>query len=330
MLKEFLGVVTLGQEFDRAAQPAIGVGFAALAVRAFLVGGMGGDAEFSDRIHVVGADLQLDALMLRPDDRGVNRAVIVLLRRRDIVLEAPRHEGPGLMDDAERAVTIINAPHDNAEAEDIRQLLEGDALALHLPPDRIDALLAPLDLAGNLVGHEFRFQVLLDELDQPAGAVAQRLQALGHHQMRIGAENAEADVFQFLAHVLHADSPGERRIDLQRFLGDAGTLVRRYEMQRAHIVEPVRELHQQHAGIRRDGKQQLPEILGLRGFFGDKIELLDLGEAVHEIGDVLAEPRGDILARRAGILDRIVEDGRRDGLVVDVQIGEDRRDFERM
>ena len=35
------------------------------------------------------ADLQLDALPARADDRGVQRAVFVLLRRGDVVLEAP-------------------------------------------------------------------------------------------------------------------------------------------------------------------------------------------------------------------------------------------------
>ena len=108
-------------------------------------------------VHLVRADLQLDPLAARPDDRGVDRAIIVLLRRRDIVLEAPRHARPGRMRDANRGVTVGNRVDENAKAVDIRQLLEGDGAALHLAPDGIGLLLASLDFdldaaAGELVG----------------------------------------------------------------------------------------------------------------------------------------------------------------------------------
>ena len=48
------------------------------------------DAEFGDLVHVAGADLHLDALPLGADDPGMQRAVIVRLRGRDVVLEAAR------------------------------------------------------------------------------------------------------------------------------------------------------------------------------------------------------------------------------------------------
>jgi hypothetical protein len=43
--------------------------------------------------------------------------------------------------------------------------------------------------------------------------------------------------------------------------------------ERPHVVQAVGELHQQHAHILRHGKQQLPEVFGLRRFLGDQIEL---------------------------------------------------------
>ena len=49
-----------------------------------------GDAALGDAVHVVRADLDLDALAPGPDDRRVERLVHVRLRQRDVVLEAAR------------------------------------------------------------------------------------------------------------------------------------------------------------------------------------------------------------------------------------------------
>ena len=118
---------------------------------------MRGDAVFRHLVHLVGADLQLDPLAARPDHGRVDRTIVVLLRRRDIVLEAPRHARPGRMSDADRRVAVSDRVDENAKAVNVGQLLEGDRAPLHLAPDRIGLLLAALDLdldaaAGELVG----------------------------------------------------------------------------------------------------------------------------------------------------------------------------------
>ena len=48
------------------------------------------DAVLSGLVHVVRADLDLERLALRPDDRRVERLVHVGLRHGDVVLEAAR------------------------------------------------------------------------------------------------------------------------------------------------------------------------------------------------------------------------------------------------
>ena len=69
-----------------------------------------------------------------------------------------------------------------------------------------------------------------------------------------------------------------------------------HELQRAHVVQPVGELDQQHAGVVGDGEQQLAEILGLLGVLGDEVELAELGQAVDQPADLLAERLVDLLA----------------------------------
>src|SRR5882757_1206019 len=103
------------------------------------------DAELGDLVHLYGADLQLDALLAGADHRGVDRAIVVLLGGRDIVLEAAGHHRPGGVDDAERLVAFRRLAHHNTETEDVGELLEADRLALHLAPDRIGAFAPPGD-----------------------------------------------------------------------------------------------------------------------------------------------------------------------------------------
>ena len=114
------------------------------------------------------------------------------------------------------------------------------------------------------------------------------------------------------------------------FLGDAGALLRRHEAERAHIVQPVSELHEEYAKIRCDGEDQLAEILALGRLFRHEVEPLDLGQAIDERTDLRAEDAVDLVQRRGRVLDRIVQHGRHDGGGVELQVGEDRRHFERM
>ncbi len=69
------------------------------------------------------------------------------------------------MDDADDAVAILDAGDDDAEAENVGQLLEGDRFALHLAPHRIGLFLASLDLGVDAARGKFGGQLLLDRGD---------------------------------------------------------------------------------------------------------------------------------------------------------------------
>ena len=99
MLQKFLGVVALQQRIDETAQPDIGillrkrsVGGRAIArgVDPILVKRVRGHTVFGDVVHLAGADLQLDALVPGTDDGRMDRLVVVLLGRRNVILELSR------------------------------------------------------------------------------------------------------------------------------------------------------------------------------------------------------------------------------------------------
>src|SRR5262249_1184145 len=87
-----------------------------------------------------------DALVARAHDGGVDRLIVVLLGRRDVVLEAARHGAPGRMDHAQSPITGIYAADHDAEAVDVGKLLQRDLSVLHLAPDREGLALPAVDL----------------------------------------------------------------------------------------------------------------------------------------------------------------------------------------
>ena len=150
------------------------------------------------------------------------------------------------------------------------------------------------------------------------------------HPVGLRIELAERQVLQLLAHLVHADAAGERRVDVDRLLGAAPARLRRHVVERAHVVQAVGELDQQHAHVLGDREQELAQVLGLLGLARDEVEPLELGEALDQAADVLAEQLVDLGAGRLGVLDRVVQQRRHDGGVVELEVGEDRRDLERM
>ncbi len=334
VLEEFLGVGALREDADGVAQPGerIGLALEKLGRRAhvFLVEHVRGDAALGDLVHRLGADLQLDALVAGADHGGVDRAVVVLLRRRDVVLETPGHDRPVGVDDAERAIAGLDVVDDEAEAEDVGQLLEADRLAFHLGPDRERLLAAAIDPRAEPPVAQIVGELVLDLADQVAVALGERVEPLHHHRIGFGIEGAEGQILQLLAHFLHAHAAGQRRIDVERLLGDAPARLRRHEVQRAHVVQAVGELDQQNADIVGNGQQQFAQVLGLLGLARHQLQPLQLGQALDQRADLGPEDLVDLGTRRLGVLDRVVQQRGHDGGVVELQIGEDRRHFERV
>ena len=62
----------------------------------------------------------------------------------------------------------------------------------------------------------------------------------------------------------------------------------------------------------------------------DQLQPFQLGEPFDQRADLVAEHIVDLGARRLGILDGVVQQGSDDGGVIELEVGQDRRDFERM
>ncbi len=118
-----------------------------------------------------------------------------------------------------------------------------------------------------------------------------------------------------------------RRVEVHRLLRDAAPLLLRQIVERAHVVQAVRELDEDDADILRDREQQLAVILDLALLAALEGERADLGDAVHDLRHLRAELALDVGHRHGGVLHHVVDEAAGDRHGVEMQLGEDLRDL---
>ena len=130
---------------------------------------------------------------------------------------------------------------------------------------------------------------------------------------------------------MHADGACEGGVDIERLAGDALALGRPLnEVQRAHIVQPVRQLHQKDADVLRDGQDELTKVLRLTRPFGGQLQLGELGDALDKISHLFAEHLCEIVVGGRGVLDHVVQKGGDDRRRVHAVFGQDARHLDRV
>ena len=156
-------------------------------------------------MHLPGADLNLERIAARPDDRRVQRLIHVGLRHRDVIFEAPRQRRPHRVHRAERGVTVLDRVDDDPDRGQIVDRREVAALA-DLGVDRVEVLGTPLDLGVDLQLFELVAQTR-DRLLDVGLALAPRL----GHALDDLAERGRIEIAQALVLDLPLDLPDPSR-----------------------------------------------------------------------------------------------------------------------
>jgi hypothetical protein len=121
---------------------------------------------------------------------------------------------------------------------------------------------------------------------------------------------AKAKLLQLAIQGVEAETIGDRRIDVQRFVGDAAALYQAASTSEGlHVVQAIGELDQDHAHVARHGQQHLAEILRLRFFEALVLDAIKFGNAVHQIGHNLAEASVDLLLGDRRVFHHVVQQG---------------------
>ncbi len=138
---------------------------------------MGGHPVFGNLVHLTGADLHLDGLAVGANHFGVQALVAIRLGGADVVAKQALHGQPQIVDVAQREVALVGLTHDDAQRDEVVNLLERDALLDDLVEDAVEVLGPPDDLG---VVQAFGFQPLFQNPDRLLEFVLAVLPRLRH------------------------------------------------------------------------------------------------------------------------------------------------------
>ncbi len=136
-------------------------------------------------------------------------------------------------------------------------------------------------------------------------------------------QGRERQVLELPLDRVDAEPVRERRVDLERLLGLLDLLRLGHVGQRAHVVEAVGELDDEHADVARHRHDELAVVLGLVLLLAVEVDLRQLGDAVHQRAHLGAEEALDVVEAGAGVLHRVVQQGRRHRGPVEAEPGAD-------
>ena len=158
--------------------------------------------------------------------------------------------------------------------------------------------------------------------------------AVGDHRLDLGVlarvEDLEREILELPLDGVDTEPVGERRVDLERLLRLLHLLLLAEVLDRAHVVEPVGELDQDHAHVLRHRHDHLAVVLGLRLLAALEADPGELGDALDELRDVRPERGPELVEVGLGVLDHVVQQRCGDRLLVEVELRADQGDAERV
>ena len=95
-------------------------------------------------------------------------------------------------------------------------------------------------------------------------------------------------------------------------------------------MQAVGQLDEHDADVVHHGQHHLAHVLGLRLFRRGEVDLADLGDALDDVRDLLAELGLDLVDGDRGVFDGVVQQAGGDGRGVELHLGQDGRDLQRM
>ena len=296
----------------------------------FLVPPVSGDAVLGQPVHLPGTDLHFQRFALRPHDRRMKGAVHVVLGVGDVIVELPGDGLPQRVDDAEDGVAGRHVIHDHAQGQEVVKLFHRQFLAVHLLEDAVKMFGPTLDVSFDAYGPEpfaQNFHGLVDD------GLALR-QALFHAPLDVVIHGRiiilEGKILERALDLIDAKPVRQRRIDLQRFLGDALLLVAAQGAEAAHVVRAVSQLDEDDADVLGHDKKHLAQVFRLIILERLERQLAQFGDAVHEHFHGRSKTVFHLVGGHGRVFKHVVQQAGLQRWQIHAHVGEDGRDVNGM
>jgi len=232
------------------------------------------------------------------------------------------------VDDAEHGVAVADRLDEDPHADEVVDIVELATADDHLLVHGVEVL--------RTTGHggldASALDISLELVDHSREVLVARRGPLRHESLdlvvHLGIERAESEIFQLPLHGVDPEPVRQRRIDLESLPRLFLLLLRRHESQRAHVVESIRQLDDEHADVARHSHDHLADRLRRGGLaVGHPVELR---HAVDQVGYLVAEVLAEFVEGVARVLDRVVQERGGEGRRRHAELSEDRCDGEGM
>ena len=227
------------------------------------------------------------------------------------------------MDDAENAVTVLHGRRDDAQGDEVVDLIEVGLLALEFLVDRPETFDAAVDgHHGNLRIREFAGQCGPQLFHQNLGCLPAGFDLAAQLLVGLGLQVPERQFLELVFDLAHAEPVGDRRVDVAGLLGDPHPAVLRQVVEGPHVVQAVGQFDHDDADVIDHGQEHLAETFGLPLLAGGKLQAGQFGHPLNNVGDLLAEQFPDFFNGIGGVLHDVVEQACGHGHHVQALVGQ--------
>ena len=258
-----------------------------------LIAPVGGNAALGHLVHTLRANLNLDPLLLRAEHGDVKTLVAVGLRHRQPVAQTLRvgliHIGhntvclPALL-----LLDVLGTVDDDADGKQVVDALKAAFLLLHLLPDGVYRLGAPLDVKRQASPCQLVADRLYEALDIAVTTLLRLGELVLDEVVGVVLQVLEREVLQFGFQLVETQFMSQRRIQVGRLLAHlTAQLVVRRVAYLPHQVHAVGNHDEYHAHILSKRQQQVAEVLALNNGIL-LVELLDAAQTMQDARNGLA------------------------------------------
>ena len=259
-------------------------------------------------MHIDSANLHFDRAAMRTDHGGVETLIHVELRHRYEVFEASRHRAPLGVHHPEHRIAIADVLYQDAHSDEIVDVREVASSNNHFLVNRVIVLGSACH--GGL--HLAALQVCINKIHDRREVLISRRRTLTDQMNdlleHLGIQGRESEILKLPLDRIHAEAVCQRRVDLQCLSRLLLLLLFRHVPNSAHVVQAITELDDQDANIPRHGNNHLAH--GLRRTRFTVGDLVQLGDAIDQGGDLFTKVFSKRLKRIAAVFNGVVQQSR--------------------
>ena len=321
-VEELVGVGSIRLGLDESRDPLKLVVDIELRLLSALVLPMRADTVFCYLVHLPGPYLNLERNTVAADDSGVERAVHIGLRSRDIVLKSSGHRLEHLVDKSERGVALELGIDDYSHRVEVIDLVKALILIEHLAVDTVYGFYSSRKLEMYVILAKLLIYYSSYVFDKSDALSVLLVDIIPYLVVSDRVEVGDTEIFELLLDLLHTETVCKRRVYVHSLKRGRASLGIGLYRECAHIVKSVAELDEDDSDVSRHREQHLTQIFNMCLLLILDVKRDHLCKSVDEHRGLATEFRGDLIkvGLIRAILHRVVKESGADRVSVKSEI----------